>query len=410
MNRHYYDPAHYWADLNLTNLEPNHTANDQPVTPSADEGATAPVYRPYQDVDKPLRPHRFCTDSKLIGKCPRVLMTPLAYKLMNLYVEIAPKEVGWHGTVTRTKDGDFLIEETFLLEQEVTGTETELDKAGREKLALELLGVGDDAGVEKANRLRFWGHSHVRMGTSPSPTDESTMRQFGREGMPWYVRGIFTKTGRAEFTLYLFDRGIRINDAPWAVWDPVEGIILEGSSHQDYFGSHTYSQTGDYEPTYGFGREWSSPLNKPLPAKLIPDAQLREAVKAEYAAKVRERLPLATLFSWFHKDKDDDNGNAADGECIPTGLDVHSPRTHQTERVTSTRNLRHDTFPQTQPKGRGFLGWIWDLLTGPSANTRTTTPASQTTGQTATELPSQPLPVTDPAGHKPDDKPSPDTR
>lgn len=384
MNRQYGDPANNWGNPSPDKprqgkLEPKGTT-DLPAKAVKDEGTPEPVWRPYQEPDSPLRPHRFRPQSQLLSKSPKVLITPQAYKLMCLYVEIAPKEVGWHGTVTRTKDGDFLIEETFLLEQEVTGTETELGTAGREKLVLDFLKLGDP-GLEKANQLRFWGHSHVRMGTSPSPTDESTMRQFGKEGMPWYVRGIFTKTGRGEFTIYLFDQGLRIIDAPWAVWDPDEGIILEGSSHERSFGSYMYGQDFDHCGAYRYRTDPQGLSSKPLPAKLIPDHHLRAAVKAEHEAKVRERLP--TFWSWLSSDEDD-NGMAADFECIPTGLDTQSPRTDQTSKGFSQRTvLHHDSFPYEHPKSRGFFGWLYDVLLGPTPDTKPK-PAGPRGGQTQT--------------------------
>jgi hypothetical protein len=80
-----------------------------------------------------------------------------------------------------------------------------------------------DEGFDLLNKMRFWGHSHVRMGTSPSGTDESTMLRFRDEGLDWYVRGIFNKHGRAEFTVYFFDIGFAVCDVDWCVIDLATG-------------------------------------------------------------------------------------------------------------------------------------------------------------------------------------------
>lgn len=77
---------------------------------------------------------------------------------MLLYVEIADKEVGWMGTVSRLENNCFLIEETFLLEQEgVSAVETEPSVEGCSKLADELLLRGEE-GFDLINKMRFWGH------------------------------------------------------------------------------------------------------------------------------------------------------------------------------------------------------------------------------------------------------------
>jgi len=153
------------------------------------------------------------------------------------------------------------------------------------KLTMALIDSGSD-GLEKANKLRFWGHSHVHMGTSPSGTDERTMERFGREQMPWYVRGIFNKYGRAEFTLYLFDRGLRINDAAWAVWDVAKARRITPLRQRS--ASLTSLLTGNPDP--------EGPKFAPLASELVPSPELRAQVEAEFKDKVKERIQL---WSWI---------------------------------------------------------------------------------------------------------------
>ena len=145
---------------------------------------------------------------------------------MCLIVEMAPKEVGWLGTIDRMPSGNFYIDEIFVPEQEVTGAETDPTDEGQFKVMNELAEMGEE-GMKKIERLRFWGHSHVHMGTSPSGTDENTPFNYQRLGLPWFIRGIFNKLGRAEFTVYLFDEGYRFLDVPWVAVDAQTGENLK---------------------------------------------------------------------------------------------------------------------------------------------------------------------------------------
>lgn len=330
------------------------------------------TYQP--EVDEPFKAHSFRPRAELLGRTPRVLISPDAYKRMCLYVEIGALEVGWLGTVTRTKNGDFLIGTTYLLQQDVSPTETILSVDGINALAMSLCEQGEE-GMKALSSLRFWGHSHVRMGTSPSGTDEQTMDRFGTEGHEWYVRGIFNKRGRAEFTIYLFDKGLRINDAPWDVFDPVKnqviptrkrfspavsvtsfldsmlGIPPQGTPAQSKPATTTgatdaakdstvtppvsdkpvqsTAAVGTTEgtatdPSAATPREPATPTPPPpppppkleLPEELVPSPELRQEIEAEFKAKVKERV--FRFWSLFGKGEKQDGDSAQPGE--PTNI------------------------------------------------------------------------------------------
>lgn len=215
---------------------------------------------------------------------PTVYLTPEAYKRMCLYVELAPLEVGWLGTVRKLTSGNFLIEEVYLVEQEVMAAETELSVAGIEKLVLELIESGD-AGFDKANMLHFWGHSHVRMPTNPSFTDENTMRRFAAEGHEFYVRGIFNKFGQANFDVYYCEVGYRLLDVPWAVIDPATGDIILKHEHS------TWNRTDGILP--------AQPPSLKFDKLLAIDQSLRTEVQSEYELKVKEKHRTFGLVDWF---------------------------------------------------------------------------------------------------------------
>jgi hypothetical protein len=295
--------------------------------------------------DSPFKAHHFRPRIQSLNpKTATVLITPQAYKEMLLYVEIGHKEVGWLGTVTKLESGDFLIDKTFLLEQEVTPSETELSAEDIGKMTEALLDQGDE-GFEQANRLRFWGHSHVRMGTGPSGTDENTMRHRQEEGFEWYIRGIFNKLGRAEFTIYDFELGFAVCDAPWKVIDPESGRNLTPHGggffggaprfphhrvveEEPFFGGFPHHRVVEEEPLIGhplgvtgwnqrqhnlanFGHNTgldtgTQPNRYPDQApELVPDEALREQIKAEFAAKVSERSYGIRMGKWWNNGQND---------------------------------------------------------------------------------------------------------
>lgn len=384
----------------------------------------------FREPEGPLKPHFARPRAELIfePEAPTVYITPDAYKRMCLYVELAPKEVGWLGTISKRPNGDFLIEEVYLVEQEVTSVETELSVQGAEKLVLELLEAGDP-GLDKANKLHFWGHSHVRMGTNPSGTDESTMQRFAREGHEYYVRGIFNKLGRGCFDVYYYNIGYRILDVPWAVMDPSTGKVLldrrtsnrswwQGGPSNDrpsgYNYGGSYGQSGGYKSTWKERQEEAKKQDEqsglseflkrddaaPQPKKFDPleiDAELRAQVTAEYKAKVKERY-FAPFKSWFGKKDDDDknggdkngkngDGNGAvtgdyaspnatsgpddvggqvtDGELIPTGKDIRPGGTPFNNKPGAYKG---GTSPQTEEK-KGFFAWLGSIFeSSPTTN------------------------------------------
>lgn len=334
------DPA---SSPSSDGLKPGQAAGKEPAGDDFADGPEAvgkgvdttsrePLFRMFQP-DAPLHPHAFRPVAELITDSPTIYLSVDAFKRMLLFVEIAGKEVGWLGTVEEVQGGDFLIDKVFLLEQEVTATETELSVDGQNKLVMQLIEQGDQ-GLEQANRLRFWGHSHVRMGTWPSYTDERTMQRFGREGLPWYIRGIFNKHGKADFAIHYYDKGYRIKDVPWAVLDAAGGRVLDGKHFNVHGGSGTVVpatvapnsvpgsdavKAPDGTPAKpvesAASGSGSSVHYRGLPEVLRPDEQLRKEVLAEFAAKVTERAPV--VISWLEAIFGSSSESAGDAPPTP---------------------------------------------------------------------------------------------
>ena len=170
---------------------------------------------------KPFAPHLFRNAITYNRSIPKILITREAYEKMYHYVDCWDKEIAWLGSVAILPSGDYLIEEVFLPKQEVNAATCELTPEGLTELALELIATrGETVGVDIVNRLNFWGHSHHTMGTSPSGQDDTQLRNFIGPGKDWFIRGIFNKDGRAEFTILINSLGIMINDLEWSIFNP----------------------------------------------------------------------------------------------------------------------------------------------------------------------------------------------
>ena len=99
-----------------------------------------------------------------------VWLAPEAYKKIVALVTEFTDEVGWHGSVSRTGDNEFVIEDIFVYPQEVTGSTVNTDQF---KYTEWLYGLDD----ETFNKIRMQGHSHVNMGVSPSGVDDKHRQQ-----------------------------------------------------------------------------------------------------------------------------------------------------------------------------------------------------------------------------------------
>lgn len=154
-------------------------------------------------------PHTFATT---VTGCPKVILTKQAYHDMAILVQEVSTEVGWLATV-RKEGNSFIVERVFVPKQEVGAATAEITGEGVAELCEELL--ADPNGMELINSLRFWGHSHVNMGTGPSGQDDTQMALFRENGCEWFVRGILNKHRKAQFDVYYFALGFTFLDVAW---------------------------------------------------------------------------------------------------------------------------------------------------------------------------------------------------
>ncbi len=111
----------------------------------------------------------------LIDERPALRATPAAWEKLWLYISLAEGEVGGLASMEAT-GSDFLLTETFLLDQSATDVTNELDPAAVSRFLMEYLDSGADPGA-----LKVWWHSHARESVFWSDDDERTISNFGGE-------------------------------------------------------------------------------------------------------------------------------------------------------------------------------------------------------------------------------------
>lgn len=127
---------------------------------------------------------------------PKVFVTAIAQKKMNALIDLCPKEVAWHGFVR--KDGTtYTIYDIVVFPQEVTAAQAYSNDA---EYGAWLSEIPD----EDYNNLRFHGHSHVNMTTSPSATDTAYQEDVVKLIKDYYVFAIYNKQGK--FNVWVYDK------------------------------------------------------------------------------------------------------------------------------------------------------------------------------------------------------------
>lgn len=140
-------------------------------------------------------------------------------------------EISWYGSVLEPAEGQFIVDDIFVPEQEVTGGTTRATDAGFAKLHEFLRQT--DAGQDKLRRLFYWGHSHVNMAPNPSAQDVQTLGSLVQRGYEKYIRGIFNRRGEA--TVWLCQDGPYFSAAiPVKDFDVIREISESDMAYLDY--------------------------------------------------------------------------------------------------------------------------------------------------------------------------------
>ena len=136
---------------------------------------------------------------------PTIYISANAYLKMLLYIRDTDVEIAWHGVVERNQEQNWYhIKDVFLYPQRITAATVNTDQ---EKYQEWLQNIEDDAVF---NNIRFQGHSHVNMGTTPSSTDLNMYDNF-LQILPkndYYIFTIMNKHGNHTWLIYDLTKNI----------------------------------------------------------------------------------------------------------------------------------------------------------------------------------------------------------
>lgn len=129
-----------------------------------------------------------------------VIFSSVAYAKMLMLVQHFSNEVAWHGVCVRDENdpATFRVSDILVYPQSVTGATVDMDQ---EKYGM---WIADNIDDDRFCNLNLQGHSHVRMGVTPSGTDighqSEILAQLRKDG--FYVFMIANKMGDIWFSIY----------------------------------------------------------------------------------------------------------------------------------------------------------------------------------------------------------------
>ena len=147
--------------------------------------------------------------------------TRQAMDKMKTLVRLCEKEIAWHGTVTKEKVGKqtvYTVLDVLMFPQEVTATTV---KGIPTEYAIWNASLPD----EVYSHMRFHGHSHVNMGTSPSGVDTNYQDEMLETLEDFYIFVIINKRD---------DMWMKIADVQDNIVYEKDDIIVEVEGKNDY--------------------------------------------------------------------------------------------------------------------------------------------------------------------------------
>ena len=149
------------------------------------------------------------------SKFTTLFIDPVVMKRIMYYAQAADGEVSGLGTVVKDDKGRMVVNQVYLLEQESSGADTELNSEAISKLMTDMIGKNEDPG-----QLKFWWHSHASMGVFWSGTDDTCAETLSRE---FAFSLVVNKAGEKRCRLDLYN--------PFRV--TFDGVKVEEISQED---------------------------------------------------------------------------------------------------------------------------------------------------------------------------------
>lgn len=145
---------------------------------------------------------------------PDIQFTMKAIKWIRAMVEEHSGEVGFMGLVDQVGE-TYIVKEIFYPKHELVNAGTcEISVKGQGELVEKL--YAEERG-EEVNNLRFWGHSHHTMGTTPSGQDDTQALQMMNNSGAFLIRAICTKNGEMSVSFFDHERQLKFENIKWTV-------------------------------------------------------------------------------------------------------------------------------------------------------------------------------------------------
>lgn len=244
-----------------------------------------------------------------------LFFTPVAYTKMLMLVSEFSDEVAWHGVAFRGDDPEkheYVVTDIMVYPQEVTGSTVNTDQ---EKYQTWLMEQPD----EIFNHIRFQGHSHVNMATTPSSVDlthQSRILDQLDDDM-FYIFLIWNKRMEHNIKIYDLQKNLLFENGDINVALTTEGVdftafLAEAKSNvtrktytpsypsygKDYIGNYDRGY-GGYDRNYGgcsgYSKDYSKPITKPIPASQLPAASEKKEEKKSEPSKVVDLRPRTRI-------------------------------------------------------------------------------------------------------------------
>lgn len=243
--------------------------------------------------------------------------SPLAWTKMLSLVDQFDCEVGWDGTVQDLGNNRYLVDDIIVFPQTVTGATVDTDQAEYEKWLAKLP-------QDTFERRRFNGHSHVRMGVTPSGTDESNRRENVKQlkettPNPFWIFMIINKFNAYECRIYDYRDNVIFEKADIDVTiDSPNGNLTDFIKNAKEIVKQktyttTYSGNSSATTTYGGNSSAAKTTAQSLPApKTEPEKEKKAEEKKDKVVEIPKEKK-ADKPSWRPQpsiwgDLDDDDG------------------------------------------------------------------------------------------------------
>lgn len=142
---------------------------------------------------------------------PVIFMTEEVSEDIAAIVKLVSDEVGWYCCVKKIPDTEnYMLYKTLVPAQEVNGATCELTAKGQSDMMVKMMEDGQD---DLLNDMKFWGHSHINMGVSPSGQDDIQIRELCKNSEDFFIRGIFNKKGDFRIDIYDIENKMITRDA-----------------------------------------------------------------------------------------------------------------------------------------------------------------------------------------------------